>query len=412
MTDSRKIEFPGHSGQMLAARLDMPVQPRAFALFAHCFTCGKDIFAASRIAERLTSQGIAVLRFDFTGIGSSEGEFANTNFSSNVQDLLAAVEYLRKTHRAPSLLIGHSLGGAAVLAAAPKIPELVGVAAIAAPSSASHVTHLFTDSVEEIQTKGTAHVMLAGRPFTITRQFLDDVASNTFLTELAGMKKALLLCHSPLDDTVGIENANAIFAAARHPKSFVSLDTADHLLRKREDAIYAADVIAAWASRYLPAAAEPSGAPLESGRVEVRETRTGRYANEVRAGRHRLPADEPPEVGGGDTGPGPYDYLLAGLGACTSITLRMYAERKEIPVERIGVALQLRKIQASECADCVTAEGEVTEISREITLEGDLSEEQRDKLLAIAERCPVHRTLTHEIKVRSSLLTATVAETT
>jgi putative redox protein len=394
MTDSRKIEFPGHTGQLLAARLDMPTHPRAFALFAHCFTCGKDIFAAQRIAERLTAQGIAVLRFDFTGIGSSEGEFANTNFSSNVEDLLAAVDFLRTRYRAPSLLIGHSLGGAAVLAAAPKVPEAVGVATIGAPSSASHVTHLFTDSIEEIERTGTAHVMLAGRPFTITRQFLDDVASQDFLRDLSHMKKALLVCHAPLDDTVGLENANTIFAAAHHPKSFVSLDTADHLLRKRADAVYAADIIAAWASRFLPEIASDE-APLEPGLVTVHETRTGRYANEVRAGRHHLPASEPAEMGGDDSGPAPFDYLLASLGACTSITLRMYAERKQIAVERIGVALRMRKIEADGA--------DITEITREITLDGDLAVDDRDRLLAIAERCPVHRTLTREIRIRSAL---------
>ena len=394
MGDSMKIEFPGHTGQMLAARLDMPERPRAFALFAHCFTCGKDIFAAQRVAERLTTQGIAVLRFDFTGIGSSEGEFANTNFSSNVQDLLAAVDYLRKNHRAPSLLIGHSLGGAAVLAAGPKVPEAVGIATMAAPSSAGHITHLFTGSIDEIEKNGVAQVMLAGRPFTIKKQFLDDVASQDFLRDLAGMNKALLVCHAPLDDTVGIENANAIFAAARHPKSFVSLDTADHLLRKRADAVYAADIIAAWASRFLAEIAAPEP-PLEPGLVTVTETRTGRYANEVRAGRHHLKASEPADIGGDDSGPGPFDYLLGALGACTSITLRMYAERKEIPVERIGVALRMAKVEGEG--------GEFTEMTREITLDGDLTPEDREKLLAIAGRCPVHRTLEGEIRIKSKL---------
>src|SRR5579859_5085065 len=377
MTNSQKIEFPGHSGQMLAARLDTPANPRAYALFAHCFTCGKDIFAAARIAERLTAQGIAVLRFDFTGIGSSEGEFANTNFASNVQDLVAAADYLRQSYQAPSLLIGHSLGGAAVLAAAPHVAEAVGVATIAAPSSASHITHLFADHVEAIEKDGAAKVLLAGRPFTIAKQFLDDVAGAEFLSKIAHMKKALLVCHAPLDDTVGIENANTIFLAAHHPKSFVSLDSADHLLRKREDAIYAADMIAAWASRYLPAVAAAEEAPLAPGHIEVWETRTGRYINEVRSGRHRLPADEPEEAGGADAGPGPFDYLLAALGACTSITLRMYAERKQIEVERIGVALEMERNEA------------FTEITRQIRLDGDLSEDDRQRLLAIAERCPV-----------------------
>jgi putative redox protein len=257
MTGPRKIEFPGATGAKLAARLDMPVEPRAFALFAHCFTCGKDIFSASRIAETLMARGIAVLRFDFTGIGASEGEFANTNFSSNIQDLVAAADYLRKNHAAPSLLIGHSLGGAAVLAAARHVPEATGVVTIGAPASAVHVTHNFAADLAEIAEKGTARVTLSGRSFTITKQFLDDVGDQNYIDDLAKLKKALLVCHAPRDEYVGIDNANRIFTAARHPKTFLSLDTADHLLRKREDAIYLADVIAVWASRYLPAREQP-----------------------------------------------------------------------------------------------------------------------------------------------------------
>ena len=261
MLESREVKFPSASGGNLAARLDLPARPRAFALFAHCFTCGKDIFAAARIAEGLTARGIAVLRFDFTGIGSSEGEFANTNFSSNVSDLVAATNYLRQNHAAPSLLIGHSLGGAAILAAAPHVPEATGVVTIGAPSSAAHVTHNFAADLAEITEKGTARVTLGGRNFTITKQFLDDVAGQDFIDGLAKLKKALLVCHAPRDEYVGIENATAIFTAARHPKSFLSLDTADHLVRKRDDAVYLADVIAAWASRYLPVAQETAALP-------------------------------------------------------------------------------------------------------------------------------------------------------
>jgi putative redox protein len=256
MTESRMVEFLGAAGAQLAARLDLPAEPRAFALFAHCFTCGKDIFAASRIAGQLATRDIAVLRFDFTGIGSSEGEFANTNFSSNVGDLLAAADYLRQNHGPPSLLIGHSLGGAAVLAAAPHVPDATAVVTIGAPASAAHVTHIFAANLADIVEKGTAEVTLAGRTFTITRQFLDDLAGQNFLDEVGRMRKAVLVCHSPQDDYVGIENASAIFAAARHPKSFLSLDTADHLLRARADGIYVADVIATWASRYLPAGSQ------------------------------------------------------------------------------------------------------------------------------------------------------------
>jgi uncharacterized OsmC-like protein/alpha/beta superfamily hydrolase len=401
MFESRKVDFPNSTGSTLAARLDLPPNPRAFALFAHCFTCGKDIFAASRIAQGLTARDIAVLRVDFTGIGSSEGEFANTNFSSNVSDLVAAANYLRHSYAAPSLLIGHSLGGAAVLAAAPQLPEATGVVTIGAPSSAGHIRHLFDGEVTEVLEKGTAEVKLAGRTFTITRQFLDDVAGQNFLDGLANMKKALLVCHAPRDEYVAIENASTIFAAARHPKSFISLDTADHLISKREDAIYLADVVAAWASRYLPVAAETAALP--PGVVEVSETRTGGLVQRVRAGRHEFMADEPVSVGGDDAGPAPYDYLLAALGACTSMTMRLYAERKGIAVERFSVRLSHRNVHAQDCVDCETREGRIAEIAREITIEGDVPEAERARLMEIADKCPVHRTLTDEIKIRSRL---------
>jgi len=402
MIASRKIEFPGSAGSNLAARLDLPVEPRAFALFAHCFTCGKDAFAAPRIADALTARGIAVLRFDFTGIGGSEGDFANTNFSSNIQDLIAAADYLRKNHAAPSLLIGHSLGGAAVLAAAPHVPEATAVVTIGAPASAAHVTHNFAADLAEINEKGTAKVTLSGRSFTITKQFLDDVAEQNVLAGLAKLKKALLVCHAPRDEYVGIDNATQIFTTARHPKSFLSLDTADHLLRKREDAIYLAEVIAAWASRYLPAAEK--SATLPPGTVEVRETRTGPLAQRVLAGRHVLMAGEPVEAGGDDAGPGPYDYLLAALGACTSMTMRLYADRKGLAAERFSVRLSHRRVHAQDCADCETKQGNIGEITRDITIEGDIPEAARTRLMEIADRCPVHETLTHEIKIRSRLV--------
>jgi uncharacterized OsmC-like protein/alpha/beta superfamily hydrolase len=402
MFESTKVNFPGSNGSILAARLDSPPQPRTFALFAHCFTCGKDILAASRIAAALAARGIAVLRFDFTGLGSSEGEFANTNFSSNVGDLVAAADYLRGNHTAPSLLIGHSLGGSAVLAAAPQVPEATSVVTIGAPSSASHITRQFGASLDEIGAKGTARVSLAGRTFTIAKQFLDDVAQQNFLDGLASMNKALLVCHAPRDEYVEIENASAIFAAARHPKSFLSLDTADHLLTKRDDAIYVAEVVAAWASRFLPPADETVALP--PGVVEVREARTGHLVQTVRAGRHLLMADEPVADGGDDAGPGPYDYLLAALGACTSMTMRLYAERKGISAEAFSVRLSHRRVHAEDCADCETKQGRVDEITREITIEGDVSEAVQARLMQIADKCPVHETLTHEVKIRSHLV--------
>jgi len=402
MPESMKVEFPGATGAMLAARLDLPAKPRAFALFAHCFTCGKDIFAASRIAEGLAARDIAVLRFDFTGIGSSEGEFANTNFSSNVGDLVAAADYLRQNHGPPSILIGHSLGGAAVLAAAQRVSDATAVVTIGAPASAAHVTHNFAANLTDMVAKGTAEVTLAGRTFTITQQFLDDLTGQNFLDDLAKMKKALLVCHAPQDEYVGIENATAIFTAARHPKSFLSLDTADHLLRKRSDGIYAADVIATWASRYLALGEQRPALP--DGVVEVSETRGGHLVQRIRAGRHLLVADEPTAVGGEDAGPGPYEYLLAALGACTSMTMRLYAERKGIRADRFSIRLSHRRIYAEDCADCDTKDGNIGEITRDITIAGDVTEAERAKLMEIADRCPVHQTLTHEIKIRSGLV--------
>jgi uncharacterized OsmC-like protein/alpha/beta superfamily hydrolase len=406
MADSNKIEFPGHAGDTLAARLDMPSgAPVAYALFAHCFTCSKDIFAASRIAQALSQDGIAVLRFDFTGLGASDGEFANTNFSSNVQDLLKAVDYMREHHQAPALMIGHSLGGAAVLSAAPQVDEVRAVVTIGAPADAEHVAHNFGAKLDEIEEKGEAEVELAGRPFKIKKQFLDDIAGQNVLDAVEGMKKALLVCHAPLDETVGIDNATKIFVAAKHPKSFLSLDSADHLLRKKDDAIYAAGCIAAWASRYIGAATKDGTSDaMPEGAVEVAETGTGKFVQAVRVGKHVLTADEPKDVGGDDLGPGPYDYLLAGLGACTSMTLRMYADRKKLPLNKVSVRLTHEKIHAEDCADCETAEGKVDQITREITITGDdLTEEQRDRLLEIADKCPVHRTLEGEVKVRTSL---------
>jgi putative redox protein len=395
-----RFEFPNARGEKLAALLDRPVgKPVAFALFAHCFTCGKDVLAAKRIAEGLTARGIAVLRFDFTGLGASEGEFANTTFSSNVADLVAAADHLRSELQAPAILIGHSLGGAAVLAAAQKIPEARAVATIAAPADPAHVTGLFRQHVGEIQQKGEVEVALAGRPFRIRKEFLDDVAEHKLADCLANLRKALLVLHAPTDDLVGIENASAIFTAAKHPKSFISLAGADHLLSKRADAVYVAEVIAAWAGRYLDMVPAPDDQPIEG--VLVSETGHGKFEQSIVAGPHRYLADEPVSAGGNGSGPSPYEYLIAGLGACTSMTVRLYADLKKIPLKRVSVALRHDKIHAADCAECETREGKIDRIEREVTLEGDLSDEQRKKLMEIADKCPVHRTLTSEISIKT-----------
>jgi len=397
---AERFDFVNAQGQRLAALLDAPAgEPKAYALFAHCFTCGKDVSAARRIAQALTALGIGVLRFDFTGLGSSEGEFANTTFSSNVADLLAAADALRKVRRAPAILIGHSLGGAAVLAAAADVPEARAVVTLAAPSDPAHVTGLFRDRLADLAQQGEIEVALRGRTFRIGRAFVDDVAEQRLREKVAQLRKALLIFHSPTDELVGIENASRIFEAARHPKSFVSLAGADHLLSRESDASYVAKVIAAWAERYLDLP-EPQ-AEATNNNVVVSETRHGRFEQEVSIGRHRLLADEPVSAGGLDSGPGPYDLLLAGLGACTSMTLRLYAERKSLPLERVSVRLAHSKVHAADCESCETKEGMLDRIERVIMLEGELDDDQRKRLLEIADKCPVHRTLTSEIEIRT-----------
>jgi len=402
---TERFDFPNAQGHTLTALLQQPpaAEPTSYALFAHCFTCSKDSRAARWISDALAARGIAVLRFDFTGLGSSEGEFANTDFSSNIDDLVAAADHLRTTRQAPALLIGHSLGGAAVLAAAARIPESRAVATIGAPSDPSHVTTLFADQITVIRERGEGAVSIGGREFCIRHDFLDDVAEHRLLDQVAGMRKALMILHSPTDQVVSIDNASAIFTAARHPKSFISLDGADHLLARRSDARYAGDLIAQWCQRYLPPTAEVPAQEQSAGTVVVGETGQGRFQQSVTMGEHRLIADEPVDVGGSDSGPSPYDLLLAGLGACTSMTLRMYAERKSIPLEHVSVLLQHSKIHASDCANCETSQGQIDRIDRTITLDGDLDEATRARLLDIADKCPVHRTLTSEVDIRTAL---------
>ncbi len=392
-----KVSFKGSQGGTLAARFDRPAgQLVATAIFAHCFTCSKDIFAARVIASELVRHGIAVLRFDFTGLGASEGEFANTDFSSNCGDLIRAADWLRDNAVAPKILIGHSLGGAAVLAVAGEIPEVAAVATIGAPADAEHVIRNFDADIERIEEQGEAEVRLAGRQFRIGRQFLDDVRSQNLAERIGTMRKALLVLHSPVDDVVGIENASEIFLAARHPKSFVSLDDADHLLSRREDAVYAASIIATWAGRYIGEARAADGAAHGEG-VVVAETGHGKFQATVSAGRHDLLSDEPERVGGLDTGPSPYEYLSAALGACTTMTLRMYADRKGIDLGRISVAVDHAKVHVDDCEDCAAekagAGGRIDRFERRIGIAGKIDPALRDKLLEIAGKCPVHRTL-------------------
>lgn len=390
---TERITFAGHSGDLLAARLDMPEGPHlATALFAHCFTCSKDIAAARRISGRLAMMGIAVLRFDFTGLGHSGGEFANTSFTTNARDLEFAATYLAGRDMAPSLLIGHSLGGAAVLRAAGKIDSVRAVVTIGAPFDPGHVTHNFSDALEQIASDGQAEVDLGGRPFTISQEFVQDVTSERLEPAIAGLKRALLVMHAPRDSVVDISNATRIFTTAKHPKSFVTLDDADHLISRPRDAEYAAEVIAAWAGRYLHLRppAPPPGAP--EGVIRVSEADQSGFLQDVQSGPdHHMLADEPKAYGGSNRGMSPYGFLAAGLGACTSMTIRMYARRKGWPLDHVSVDVRHDKVHAQDASSGST--DKIDTFRRRITLEGDLNEDQRAKLLQIADKCPVHRTL-------------------
>jgi uncharacterized OsmC-like protein/alpha/beta superfamily hydrolase len=390
----------------LAARLELPAGPvRAYALFAHCFTCSKDLQVVRTISRELASRGIAVLRFDFTGLGESEGEFAATTFVSSLDDVVAAAAYLREHAAAPSLLVGHSLGGAAVIAAAARIPEATAVVAIGAPSDLGHLARTLEHAAPELasapDTEAIAEVVLGGRPFQIRRRLLDELRQERIDEAVAGLGRALLVLHSPVDQTVGIDHARRIYERARHPKSFVSLDDADHLLTRKRDAAYAGEVIAAWASRYLPA--EPTAATDERGSEIIVASAAG-LTQDVEVRGHRLVADEPLAAGGDDRGPTPYDLLLAALGACTSMTLQLYARHKGWPLEAARVVLRHDKIHAKDCAHCATQTGKVDHIQRELELAGELDAEQRARLLEIADRCPVHRTLTSEVSIVTRLL--------
>lgn len=395
------VKFSGFNGNQLAGRIDMPLgTPRAYALFAHGFTLGKDFSAASRISSALAKRGIAVLRFDFSGLGKSEGDFADTNFSSNVQDLLCAAAFLRSSYQAPSLIVGHSLGGAAVLTMAGEVPECKAVVSIAAPSEPRHVEHQFSSVLDDIHQHGQAEVKLGGRPFQITRQFLEDLDAIDISHEVATLGRALLVMHSPVDATVSVDNARIIYESAKHPKSYVSLDQANHLLLKREDAEYAAHVLAAWAEHYLPPTTPDT---TGKGIVEVESAGRGKFDTVVHTGKHLSLVDEPKELGGTDRGASPYDYLLASLGSCTAMTLRMYARRKKIPLKDAKVRLSQQRVHAEDCADCDVESGSITKIERDITLIGNLTDEQKNRLLDIADRCPVHLTLMGQIQVNTQL---------
>ncbi len=403
---AEKIAFHSDRGHALSGRLHRPLgATRGVALFAHCFTCSKDLNAARRIAQALAGNGFATLRFDFTGLGQSEGDFADSTFSTDLEDLRAAADWLADTVGAPTLLVGHSLGGAAVLAVAERLDSVRAVATIGAPSDPGHVEHLFAEHADTIEETGSATVDLAGREFEIRQAFLDDLDRHPLVERLPDLDRATLFLHSPQDTTVGVEHARTLFEAAWHPKSFVSLDGADHLLSDAADAAYAGDVIASWARRYAADEVEPPATQHDDD-VEVWLGDDGFATDVAVRGLHRLRADEPADMGGTDTGPTPYELVSAGLGACTVMTLRMYADRKGWPLEAVEAHVRHGRIHAEDCGSCGEdggGTGKIDRFERDLHLVGDLSDEQRDRLLEIADRCPVHRTLHGPVDIVTNL---------
>ena len=399
---SKKISFTNKQGIKLAARLELPIDQKAhsFALFAHCFTCNKNLTAVRNIARALNQNGIGVVRFDFTGLGESEGDFEDTNFSSNIEDLIDAAEYMQRELIAPNIIIGHSLGGAAAVFAAKQIDSIQAVATIGAPSSPDHVSHLFNNKIEEISASGIAEVNIGGRSFTVKKQFLEDIEEKNMAQTVKALRKPLLVMHSPQDTTVGINNAAEIYQAAHHPKSFVSLDGADHLLTNKADSLYVGSLISNWVTRYIP---HPEKELLKSDHQVIVRTGSDGYTTEIKAGKHQLIADEPESVGGNDYGPTPYGLLLSSLGACTSMTLRMYADRKNWDLQEVNVHLNHDKIHSEDCEQCEQQTAKIDRIERVIELKGNLDEKQRARLLQIADKCPVHKTLHNQISVNTTL---------
>lgn len=398
-----KITFKNKDGLDLKGSIELPDNrvPHNFVLFAHCFTCNKNFFAVKNISNSLVSHGFGVLRFDFTGLGESEGDFEDSNFSGNVEDLISAASYLEENYKAPSLLIGHSLGGAAVLFAAKLLSSVTAIATIGAPSHIGHIKHLLKDDLNKIQEKGMSAVNIGGRNFNIKKQFLDDLENKDLKELIPHLNKSLLILHSPQDTIVGIKNAEEIYLAAKHPKSFISLDGADHLLSNKIDSSYAGNIIGSWAHRYLDI---PEQVEIKAGLDVVAHLGPEGFTTQIKAGKHNLIADEPEHFGGNDFGPNPYEYVSAGLAACTSMTLQMYAKRKGWVLDFVETQVNYGKDYAIDCENCETDEAKIDTFKRKLTIKGDLDGEQRKKLLEIANKCPVHKTLHTKTQIITSLV--------
>lgn len=398
-----KLSIVNRSGQTLAAILDLPVgrKPHNFAIFAHCFTCNKNFKTVKNISSALTEKGFGVLSLDFTGLGESEGDFADTNFSSSVDDLISAAAFLREKHEAPRLIVGHSLGGTAAIMAGPLLPEIKGVATIGAPAMPDHVTHLFSSAVKSIKEAGYADVSIGGRSFRLKKQFIDDIESQDISEALSGGDRAYLFLHSPQDSVVSVDNAAKLYRTARHPKSFISLDGADHLLTNEEDACYAGSVIGAWAERYV-SIPEPPALSTESHTVAYL-AKADKFTTHILADKHRFIADEPEGFGGDDLGPSPYQLISSGLAACTVMTLRLYADRKGWDLREVFCHVRHEKVHLEDCIDCQNPKARIDQFTRELELIGDLDDEQKGRMVEIADKCPVHKTLEGNAHIETTL---------
>ena len=397
-----EVSFKNSDSKTLKGVLELPTnkQPAHFILFAHCFTCNKNFHAPSKISKSLASQGYGVLRFDFTGLGDSEGDFADTNFSGNVEDLIAAAEFLKKEYKPPTMIIGHSLGGAAALFASKQIESVKCVVTINAPSNLSHVQKHFESSLEEIEKDGYANIKIGGRSFKIKKQFITDLENNQDSSVLKDIRKSLLIMHSPQDEIVSINHAEELYKAAWHPKSFVSLDGANHMLSSKEDSGYVGTVISAWASKYLK---EEEAPELETDHEVMANLGATGYTTQIIAGNHHFIADEPIKVGGSDLGPNPYELVSSGLAACTSMTIHMYARRKEWKVDNVETHVSYSKKHADDCEHCENDMAKIDHFEREISNKGDLDEKQLKRLMQIADKCPVHKTLSSQAQISTKL---------
>ncbi|WP_296703247.1 bifunctional alpha/beta hydrolase/OsmC family protein [Algoriphagus sp.] len=400
-----KLTFRNRKGLDLAAHLYIPLDqnPRFYAVFAHCFTCSQNFSAVRRISTSLSQQGIAVLSFDFTGLGRSDGEFEESTFSSNISDLLDASDFLERNYESPKMMVGHSLGGAAVMYASFDLPKVEAVITIGAPAFPGHIKKLFKESISKIKEMGSAEVVIGGRPFRVSKQFLEDLEQKPLENMLKKLNKSLLIMHSPQDEIVDIQNAAELYNAAKHPKSFISLDGSDHMVSKETDSEYVGEVIASWSKRYVSLEKTTENLyDTEGNQVKVRLSGPG-FTTEIKTPHHHMIADEPLEVGGDNLGPNPYDFLMASLGSCTAMTLKMYADRKKWKLNEVTVFLNHDKVHLNDSKNPSEKESKVSRFTRLINLEGALDEDQRQRLLEISHRCPVHRTLEEDIVIQTLL---------